>query len=214
MSEKHEQKLVPDPKDRLGTDENQQQADTDERTRNEKSRRKFLKGAVAATPVILTVANRPVWARNCSLSGQLSGNLSDQNDPPCGGEGCGVNIWAASSFKFHPKFPPTMFFDDAFNTSAFPYKTLLDVVQMNLTNQDINVPAGCTPTSVCRTLLGELGAEAVAALQNSASPLKYDLDVPSVIASFQKSYKTGSEVAYQDTLTAFRRYNNQFCPLN
>jgi len=40
------------------------------------SKRKFLKG-VAVAPVFLTVASRPVFARNCSVSGAISGNLSD-----------------------------------------------------------------------------------------------------------------------------------------
>ena len=40
------------------------------------TRRKLLKGA-AALPVFLTVASRPVFARNCSVSGAISGNLSD-----------------------------------------------------------------------------------------------------------------------------------------
>lgn len=42
-------------------------------------RRRFLKnGALVATPVIISVASKPVWAGNCSLSGMLSGNLSQQ----------------------------------------------------------------------------------------------------------------------------------------
>ena len=67
-------------------------------------RRRFLfKGAVISAPVIMTVASRPVWAggwrkwgggkgRNCTLSGQLSGNLSTP-DEVCSGEGCTPGYW-------------------------------------------------------------------------------------------------------------------------
>ena len=41
------------------------------------TRRQFLKKSLlASTPVIMTLANRPVWAGQCSISGMLSGNLS------------------------------------------------------------------------------------------------------------------------------------------
>ena len=40
------------------------------------TKRKLLKGAAIA-PVFLTVASRPVFAGNCSVSGAISGNLSD-----------------------------------------------------------------------------------------------------------------------------------------
>ncbi len=44
------------------------------------SRRRFLKGASIAAPVIMTVASRPVLANHCTVSGTLSGNLSNPDD--------------------------------------------------------------------------------------------------------------------------------------
>ena len=44
------------------------------------SRRRFLKGAGIAAPVIMTVASQPVLARHCTVSGTLSGNLSNPHD--------------------------------------------------------------------------------------------------------------------------------------
>ena len=42
------------------------------------SRRNFLKkSALVSAPIIMTIASGPVWARNCTMSGRLSGNLSD-----------------------------------------------------------------------------------------------------------------------------------------
>lgn len=39
------------------------------------NRRNLVKG-VLATPVVLSIASRPAWGTNCSISGLLSGNLS------------------------------------------------------------------------------------------------------------------------------------------
>ena len=56
-----------------------------------KDRRRFIKRAIIAAPFILTVTSRPVWANTCTISGQMSGNLSDQNYD-CG-EGCSPGFW-------------------------------------------------------------------------------------------------------------------------
>lgn len=56
-----------------------------------KDRRRFIKRAIIAAPFILTVASQPVWANTCSISGQMSGNLSDQNYD-CG-QGCSPGYW-------------------------------------------------------------------------------------------------------------------------
>ena len=189
------------------------------------SRRKFIKGAAAVTPVILSVASRPVWARNCSLSGQLSGNLSDHDGIPCNGEGCTIGFWAQKGYRsnsYHPKFPAHMLFYDAFGIDAFPGKTLYDVVSKKYNDNEMKIPATCDSSvsilpvkgkNLCANMLRELGAQAVAALQNSASPMKYDLDVETVILSFQRSYENGTAQAMEDTKTAFDKFNNQYCPL-
>lgn len=43
------------------------------------NRRGVVKG-LASTPLIMTIASRPVWAETCSVSGHLSGNLSNPNE--------------------------------------------------------------------------------------------------------------------------------------
>ena len=49
--------------------------------RHSSGRRRFLKGAgIAAPAVILTVSSKPVLARHCTVSGTLSGNLSNPDD--------------------------------------------------------------------------------------------------------------------------------------
>ena len=217
MSEKHESSLDPEKKERDEQQSGKNQGDQSQ------SRRKFIKGAAAATPVLLSVASRPVWARNCSLSGQLSGNLSDQDGVPCQGEGCTIGFWGQQGYSsncYHPKFPPHMLFMDAFGRDAFPNKTLYEVVCNNFTDKEMNVPFNCSnfvfsrkDKNLCRNMLRGLGAHAVAALQNAASPIKYDWDVETVIRSFQKSYDNGSPQAMEDTKNIFDKTNNQYCPL-
>jgi hypothetical protein len=211
MSEEHESSLA--AKNSRQTESASQAGDLKQNSGND-SRRKFIKGAAAATPIILSVASRPVWARNCSLSGQLSGNLSNQDNTPCYGEGCTVSFWSQQGNLFHPQYPANMWFIDAFGRNAFPGKTLYDVISGNILPPDVNIPTSCTaPTAQCRAALQGLGEQAVAALQNSASPIRYDLDVATVILSFQQSFDAGTALAMEDTKTAFFDLNNQYCPI-
>lgn len=57
------------------------------------ARRRFLKGAALASPVLLSIASRPVLGttRFCSASGFMSGNLSNKGgkDVNCGGNSPG-----------------------------------------------------------------------------------------------------------------------------
>lgn len=46
------------------------------------SKRRLLQG-LATVPVVMSVTSRPVWAAGCSVSGQLSGNLSDPTRNDC-----------------------------------------------------------------------------------------------------------------------------------
>lgn len=52
---------------------------------DKKSRRRFIKGS-SAVPILMAVQSRSVWAAGCSVSGQLSGNLSNTANNDCDGE--------------------------------------------------------------------------------------------------------------------------------
>jgi len=54
------------------------------------ARRSFLKKAAISVPILTTIAARPVWAGQCSLSGNLSNNVSNQNTQ----EPCSYNIYS------------------------------------------------------------------------------------------------------------------------
>ena len=62
-------------------------------------RRRLAKAGVASVPVILTLTSRPVWSSSCTISGMLSGNLSNPNEEVC--EGCTPGYWGQ-----HPKVWP------------------------------------------------------------------------------------------------------------
>lgn len=63
------------------------------------ARRQFLKKSLlASTPVIMTLANRPVWAGQCSISGMLSGNLSG---PKIVCQGLSPGYWGQHPFEWN-----------------------------------------------------------------------------------------------------------------
>jgi len=203
------------------------------------TRRKFLKGAAAVTPVLLSVKSAPLLARNCTLSGQLSGNLSNHDDEICGGEGCSPGYWGNRGFQvgsWHPLFPPEMMFFDAFGRDCFPNKSLLDVVRKMVDDNEMVINPGCTdPFSMnessdgkngkgkkdgdkgnehsCHNMLRQLGFHAVAGLQNAATQVKYDVSVDVVINSFQFAYDSGSYEAMENAKDTLDKLNNQYCPL-
>jgi hypothetical protein len=79
------------------------------------ARRSFLKKAAISAPILTTIAARPVWAGQCSLSGNLSNNVSHHDDSqPCRynifspggwlngratGTGDNANLWPYTGFS-------------------------------------------------------------------------------------------------------------------
>ncbi|MFT6285184.1 MAG: hypothetical protein ACJAXM_001666 [Arenicella sp.] len=53
---------------------------------NASSRRSLLKKTGMLAPVVLSVTSRPVWAAGCSISGEMSGNLSNPSRNDCTGQ--------------------------------------------------------------------------------------------------------------------------------
>lgn len=69
------------------------------------SRRKFLKQATIAAPVLMTIANKPVLGMTCTISGFVSGNLSRPSQDFC--DGLSPGYW-----KTHPE----QYTDESFGT--------------------------------------------------------------------------------------------------
>lgn len=171
------------------------------------TRRRFIKKAISTAPVIFTLTAGPVWARqNCTWSGQHSVNPSLE---PCYGEGCSPGYWKNHLSRWHYSFPPSLPFDDCFHVNAFPLLTLEDVItneyedpeQWDLWNFSKNF----------REMLRVLGFHAVAALQNSATEVAFNLTVEQVTKLFRRRYRLARRTNNPQIL---ERLKNRFDLLN
>jgi len=126
-----------------------------------------------------------------------------------------------------------MMFLDAFGRDCFPNKTLLDVVRKQCADDEMVINPSCSdPFTMghdsksskksddsdkndnnCYNMLRQLGFHAVAALENAATEVKYDIPVDVVIESFQAAYDKGTMSAMEETKDALDKLNNQYCPL-
>ena len=66
------------------------------------SRRRFLQGALAAAPVLMTVVSRPVWGNVCAPSGMASGNASHPTDVSVCKTGNGPDTWLSGGVSSWP----------------------------------------------------------------------------------------------------------------
>ena len=189
--------------------------------------RRRLTGAALGVSAVFTLASRPVWASQCSISGMASGNLSRHVDETC--EGCTPGYWMQCQHL--PSWAATGFStDDIFNTvfgvsqyinreNNRPF-TLLEVMGLNGNGNcspDRDQPncsakpngkaignTGCDPISA------NLGFHAVAALLNAAHPsVNYGYTAGEVITLFQNNYLT-SPIQLKDSLEML---NERSCPL-
>ncbi len=180
-------------------------------------RRRFIRGAGASGVVAASMLARPAWAGNCSYSGRMSGNLSAQDDEPCGGEGYTAEYWKDNTHKWHEQCPPSMLCYDAFAVDAFPGRTLYDVITAD---NGLFTPEEGDSRQTSQgersseehvryvKALTRLGVESVAGLQNAANPVSYTLTVAEVIESFRRAYQTGDPAEMEITKTSLKRLNN------
>jgi len=193
----------------------------------DQSRRK-LNGAALGVAAVFTLASRPVWANQCSISGMASGNLSA---PEVTCAGCTPGYW--DKCQHLGSWAVTGFFpDDVFNTvfgvtqyvnpqTNQPY-TLLQVLGLNGNGNcspDAEQPScrlqphgnaignmGCDPISP------NLGFHAVAALLNAAHPnINYGYTSGELITLFQNNYLTNPEKLKNSLVMLNER---KPCPLN
>jgi hypothetical protein len=190
------------------------------------SRRK-LTGTALGVAAVFTLASRPVWANQCSISGMMSGNLSA---PKVTCEGCTPGYWMQCQHL--DSWGPTGFkTDDLFNTvfgvtqyinptNSKPY-TLLQVLGLQgngncapgTTQPNCSAKPhgnaignmGCDPVSV------NLGFHAVAALLNAAHPsVNFGYTSGELIALFKSNYLKNPS-GLKDSLAML---NERSCPLN
>lgn len=166
--------------------------------------RRKLAGAALGAGAVFTLASRPVWANQCTISGMASGNLSA---PKVACNGCTPGYWKQPQHffawsGFRPVDVSALEKADTFNAvfGVFDYKksdgtayTLLEVLHLN-GNSDPIFP--------------KLGAHAVAALLNAASSINYGYTSGEIITLFTNNKRTPDVL--KDALDDL---NNRGCPL-
>ncbi|MHB1144935.1 MAG: hypothetical protein ACYCZS_08570 [Thiobacillus sp.] len=191
----------------------------------DQSRRK-LNGAALGVAAVFTLASRPVWANQCSISGMASGNLSA---PEVRCEGCTpgywmqcqhLDSWAPTGFKpddiFNTVFGVTQYINPK-NNKAY---TLLQVMGLNgngncspdpsQPNCNANPNGNAIGHIGCDPISPNLGFHAVAALLNAAHPnLNYGYTSGEVINLFKNNLHRAGEL--KDSLAML---NERSCPLN
>ena len=200
----------------------------------DQSRRK-LNGAALGVAAVFTLASRPVWANQCTISGMASGNLSKPHET-C--EGCTpgywfecqhLDSWVPTSFKPDDKFNTVFRVDDYKDGMGNPY-TLLDVMggihgNMNHGTQgSYGSGGGNDGGSTCSLLpngyvnnpmqkdplFPNLGFHAVAALLNAAHPnVNYGYTAGEIIDLFRSNLHRAESLK-----NSLDMLNNRGCPLN
>lgn len=172
----------------------------------DQSRRK-LTGAALGVSAVFTLASRPVWANQCTLSGMASGNLSKAPGPACAGCTPGywkqdqhLDSWVPTGFKTTDKFNTVFRVTQYVKSDGTPY-TLLEVMQV------LNGNGNGTPDPIATNL----GFHAVAALLNAAHPgVNYGYTSGEIITLFQNNYLSNG-AKLKDSLAML---NERGCPLN
>jgi len=165
------------------------------------SRRK-LTGTALGAAAVFTLASRPVWANQCTISGMMSGNLSAPKGPAC--QGCTPGYWKQPQhLDSWIGYKPTDKFNSVFGVTQYvkpdgtPY-TLLEVLQLLNGSGD--------PIST------NLGFHAVAALLNAAnSSVNFGYTAGEIITLFQTNLAPNKCAALKDALAML---NERGCPLN
>ena len=189
--------------------------------------RRRLTGAALGVSAVFTLASRPVWANQCSISGMASGNLSAPDKVTC--EGCTpgywkqcqhLDSWAATGFKpddvFNTVFGVTQYINLRTNK---PY-TLLQVMGLNGNGNCVpdeeqpNCAAKPHGNAIgnmgCDPVFTNLGFHAVAALLNAAHPnVNYGYTAGELIDLFRNNLHRAAEL--KDSLAML---NERGCPLN
>jgi len=181
-------------------------------------RRRLLQGLVSATPGILTIAGRPAWANECSTSGNQSGNASTAHEEVCAGEGCSPGFWLTHTHLWHDEFLPGTGFFQAFGVDIFPQATLFEVVckqsRCRLDGFGAFWELEGGQAKKAENLLQALGFQSVAALQNAANGVRYELTVPDVQRTCQVAFESGSLRQVEATKDSLDQLNNRYCPLS
>jgi len=148
--------------DKKDSNQTQDLDNTNNNSSIDKSRRKFAKAGIAGLPVIMTVANRPVWASfECTASGMQSGNLSAHPELVDCIAACSHGYYrhAKHACNWSMNYPPNMKWKDMY--AGMGYSNTVKNVFGNLRLSDI-----INDASNASNGFRQLGFQGVAAIQN------------------------------------------------
>ena len=191
------------------------------------SRRK-LTGAALGVSAVFTLASRPVWANQCTISGMASGNLSaPQGAAACTGCTPGywmqcqhLDSWAATGFKPNDKFNTVFGVTQYINPKNNKPYTLLQCMGLrgngSCTADEDQPDCGSKPHGLaignmgCDPVSPNLAFHAVAALLNAAHPsVNYGYTAGELTALFRNNLHRATQLT--DSLAML---NERGCPLN
>jgi hypothetical protein len=192
-------------------------------------RRRLAKGGLAAPVVIGALLSRPVLGaapHKCTISGQLSGNVSTHGttvlcsslgQTPAYYAGIAPSSWPNAATDFLNNGSPRAFADTPFSRSpkfadAFEryntannntgVATVLDVLQGDWDLNNANRTLRVRLTGGFDTANGKaLGMEAVAAYMNAADQTKYPITQQDVVAMFNSVIVLNGLYHYSSTVT-------------
>lgn len=177
----------------------------------DQSRRK-LTGAAIGVSAVFTLASRPVWANQCSISGMASGNLSAPGNITCAG--CTPGYWLNHPMNWPSDYSPGTCLECQVTGSGnkcktwkndgsrfpFPSTTYADKTMMQVLAMQGNEDKF------------QLGAHAIAALLNAATVYpdgySFGYSVPDIFDLWNK-YSGNPE----GLKNIFASLNERFCPL-
>lgn len=169
------------------------------------ARRRFSKIGLTGSAVIFTLASRPVWAGQCSISGIMSGNVSSPGQITCAG--CTPGYWknnhidTSSHDWIGTGYKTTDTFNSVFGVSD--YTTACNLITHDYTLLEVLNMKGHEDPRVPR-----LGGHAVAALLNAAAfPDQFGYTASEILLLFQNSTNNA------DMKNMLVMLNERDCPL-
>lgn len=180
----------------------------------DETRRRLAKVGIASVPVVLTLTSRPVWGSSCTISGMLSGNLSNPQEETC--EGCTPGYWgqhpnnwpapyepgtcaqgtSGQHCKFNDYNSDGTLFHDVFAGDLYGSLTMMQVIHLAGTDDQY-----------------QLGAHAVAALMNAtmfeAGLVNYGYTVNDILNMYADNWASDPE----GLKNTFVMLNERYCPL-
>jgi hypothetical protein len=135
----------------------------------------------------------------------------------CQGEGLSPGYWANHTSEYWHNYPATSMFNDVFRVNVFtPDIQIVNAFEANGSqNHNIHIPSWANMDKSKKkqwcTSVYDLCNQIVAALQNAATDIKYDLNPWQVIESFKYAYEQDSFIG---STTSMDNLKNQLDILN